>query len=181
MLTLLIGFCAFALVHTATSLPAATSIHCSFETSNSYGAQKDTFAPSEDVYITGSGFQPGTLDIYVVPHRETWKDGDTIPSRITGTATKVTTDASGNIPPTPVWAHDLIPGKYDILIDVNSNGRYDKNADCLVSNDVNINAGFFVVPEYVLGAILGLAAFFAAYGVFRLSKPHGAKNLTKKN
>jgi hypothetical protein len=179
MLTLLIGFCAFALVHTATS-STATSIH-RFDTTNGYGAQKDTFAPSEDVYITGSGFQPGTLDVYFVPHRETWNDGDTIPPRVTGTATTVTTDAFGNIPPTIVWRHDLIPGKYDIIIDVNDNGRYDKGIDCLVSNDVNINAGFFVVPEYVLGAILGLAGFFAAYGVFRLSKSRGTKNLTKKN
>lgn len=179
MLTLLMGFCAFALVYTAAASIATTS-H-SFDTSNSYGAPKDTFAPSENVYITGSGFQACvTYDIYVVAHQTQWVDGEAIPSRVADTVQQVSTDASGNIPPTIVWTHNLVPGKYDILIDVNCNHVYDKNVDCLVSNDININAGFFVIPEYILGAILGLAGFFAAYGVFRFSKTRDTRNLTKK-
>jgi hypothetical protein len=82
----------------------------------------------------------------------------------------VSSDACGNIPPTIVWRHDLTPGKYDIIVDVNGNCLYDKDIDCLDANDCQVNAGFFVIPEYLLGTILGLAGFLAAYGVFRLSK-----------
>lgn len=166
-------------MRTATSTVATS--HC-VQTCNNYGAPINTFSPSEDVYVNGNGFQAcATLNIYVVPHQATWNNGETIPSRIAGTAITMTTDASGNIPPTIVWTHNLVPGKYDIVIDTNCNGKYDQNTDYVDANSVDVNAGFFVIPEYVLGAIVGLAGFFAAYGVFRLSKTRDTKNLTKKN
>ena len=181
LLTLAIGLCVFALVHTATSTTATvTTCQCA-QTCNNYGAPTSTFSPSEDVYISGNGFQNcTTYNLYVVCHQTTWTNGETIPSRIAGTATTVATDASGNIPPTVVWPANLVPGSYDIVIATNCNGKYDQSVDYLITSGVNVNAGFFVIPEYVLGAILGLAAFFAAYGVFRLSKTRPTKNPTKK-
>jgi hypothetical protein len=166
---LVIGLCAFALVRTATSPEVTTSHEC--ESCDSYGAKKDTFSPSEDVYVNGSGFEPsGTFDIYIVNDKTTWNDGDPIPPRIAGTEATVSSEADGRILPTIVWHHDLTPGKYDIVIDVNRNGIYNKNDDCLDDNDIQVTAGFLIIPEYVLGAILGLAGCFAAYGVFRFSK-----------
>ena len=139
------------------------------QTCNNSGAPVSSFSTSEDVYVTGNGFQAcATLDIYIVCHQAKWTNGETIPSRIAGTATTVTTEASGNIPPTVVWTHNLAPGSYDIVIATNGNGKYDQGVDYLIANGVNVNAGFFVIPEYVLGAILGLAAFLVAYRVFRL-------------
>ena len=166
---LVIGFCAFMLVRTAISSEVATC-HCC-ESTDYYGAKKDTFYPGEDVYVSGSGFDPcTTFDIYVVCDKATWNDGDAIPSRVAGTATTVSSDASGNIPPTIVWPHDLTPGKYDIVIDVCANGKYDKDIDCLDNNDIQVTAGFFIIPEYLLGTILGVAGCFAAFGVFRRLK-----------
>jgi hypothetical protein len=169
---ILTGLFAFALVRTATSSIFET---CHVESSDSYGAEKNTFYPGENVYVKGSGFMDSaTLDIYVVKHT-TWTDGDTIPPRVAGTATTVTSNSSGKILAI-VWHAPLTPGKYDIVIDVNGNGKYDKNIDCLDSNDCEVTAGFFVVPEYVLGTILGLAGCIAAFGAFRMLRPKEKAN-----
>jgi hypothetical protein len=168
---MVIVLCGFALVQTATSAtPTVTASQC-FQTCNNYGASENTFSPGEDVYVSGSGFPAcSTLAIYVVCHQTTWTNGETIPSRVAGTATTVTTDASGNITLTMVWSHNLVPGSYDIVVDVNCNGKYDQSVDYLDASSVNVNAGFFVIPEYILGAIMGLAGCFAAFGVFRTFK-----------
>jgi hypothetical protein len=163
---MVIGLCAFALVRTVASWEISV-VH----SSNEYGAGKNVFSPNENVYVKGSGFEHDTTYcLYIVPHQATWNDGETIPSRIPGTSTTVSSDASGNIPPTIIWNQPLTPGKYDILIDVNCNGKYDKNTDILLDNGVQVTAGFFVIPEYIIGTILGLAGCFAAYGAFRLFK-----------
>jgi len=134
------------------------------------GVQKDTFDLDETVYVTGSGYAPSivavtTYDIHVV-NDVTWSDGMPIPDRVPGTATTVTSDSLGNISPTPVWSDPLTPGKYDIVVDVNGNGDYDEGIDALDDMDIQETAGFFVIPEYVLGTIVGLIACFAAFGVF---------------
>jgi hypothetical protein len=139
----------------------------SIESSDAAGNKKDKFNPSDTVYVYGS--QYGTdqeYDVYVVADAS-WTDGMSIPARIAGTATTVTSDASGNIPAgTQVWSSPLVPGKYDIVVDLNSNGQYDTDIDALDDNDIQVTAGFFVIPEYAFGTILGLIAFFAALGVF---------------
>jgi hypothetical protein len=66
-----------------------------------------------------------------------------IPSRASGTATFVSTDSSGTIPTALVWSQ-LIAGKYDIIVDVNGNGRYDVGIDALDSDDIQTTAGFYV-------------------------------------
>jgi hypothetical protein len=43
---------------------------------------------------------------------------------------------------------------------------YARAFDALDDNDIEITAGFFVVPEYPFGTILVLVACFAAFGVF---------------
>jgi hypothetical protein len=82
----------------------------------------------------------------------------------------VSSDSEGNIPPTPVWSDPLTPGKYDIVVDVNGNGVYDEGIDALDDNDIEVTAGFFVIPEYGIGTILGLVGCFAALAVSRISK-----------
>jgi NADPH:quinone reductase-like Zn-dependent oxidoreductase len=162
LLMMLMGFCAFALVH-----PAASNCAKVCGTSDPYGYSQNTFSPGDDVYISGSEFcHCGSFCAYVVDDT-TWSNGMKIPSAVASTA--VPSDASGNILPTMVW-QGATYGKYDIIIDVDGNGYYDEGVDCLVDNAVQVTAGFFVVPEYIIGTLLGLAGCFAAYGVFRLSK-----------
>ena len=134
------------------------------------GAQKDVFNSDETVYVTGTGYAPNqTYNIYVV-NDTAWVDGMTIPARIQGTVTSVSSDSSGNINLTAVWNKSLTPGKYDILVDVNGNGKYDADVDALYNNKIVTTAGFSLIPEYLFGTILGLAGCFAALGAFRMYK-----------
>jgi hypothetical protein len=140
---------------------------------DSIGAQKDSFNLDDVVWVSGSDYAPSTTyDFYIVQDKNTWTTNDPL-VRVPGTATTVASDGSGNVQPTAVWgegAPQLTLGKYDIIVDVNGNGKYDEGIDALDSNDIVTTAGFLVIPEYWLGAILGLAGCFAAFGVFRISK-----------
>ena len=123
---------------------------------------------SESVYIYGYGYAQNTnYDIYIVEDR-TWNDGDTIPDRVAGTIDTVTTDEWGNIPTgTLIWATSVI-GKYDIIVDVNGNGKYDECVDALDDMDVN-NAGFETIPEFTTIAI-PVAAIIALLFLFSRRK-----------
>jgi len=121
----------------------------------------------EDVYVVGGGYEGiHAQEIFIVEDVATWTDGMDIPSRVPGTATYVSSTVTGDVPPTLVWSAPLVPRKYDIVVDVNVDFRYDHGVDALDDMDVNL-AGFFVVPEYPLGTILGLAMCFAALAVFK--------------
>jgi hypothetical protein len=134
------------------------------------GATKDVFSSDEPVYVTGTGYSPNqTYDIYVVSETD-WVDGMTIPARIQDTVTSLSSNSLGNIILTIVRNTPLAPGKYDILVDVNGNGKYDANVDALYNNKIVATAGFSLIPEYLFGTILGLAGCFAALGAFRMYK-----------
>ncbi len=133
------------------------------ESADDSGATKDIFQLGDSVYAIGSGYATGTTyDLHIVADT-TWTDGMAIPSRVIGTATSVTTDASGNIPAgTQIWASSVV-GKYDIVVDVNGNGQYDANTDAL---DSNIDVGFETIPEFStiaipVATILGLLFLFS--------------------
>jgi len=102
------------------------------ETTDETGERKDVFDIPETVYISGSGYLPSTTyDLYVVEDT-TWSDGMDISDRVSGTETSVTTDINGNFPiGTVAWNEPLTPGKYDIVVDVNMNGRYDQGIDAI--------------------------------------------------
>jgi hypothetical protein len=114
--------------------------------------------------------------IYVVADQDGWNNGIPIPPRVPGTTQQVTTDPSGNIQPTPIWDAPLTPGGYDIVVDVNNNGRYDVTVDALMKARIDAcptqHYGVLVlpVPEYWLGTAIGLTSFFAALCLFRLTK-----------
>jgi len=147
------------------------------ESCDSFGTTKDTFDLDNNVYVKGSipnqlyldtqSRNARTYPIYVVED-STWSDDMPIPPRVPGTEISVTPDPSGNIDPTLVWNSPLTPGKYDIVVDVNNNGFYDVGIDALDDSDIEVSAGFFVIPEFWFGTILGLAACFSALAVFLL-------------
>jgi parallel beta-helix repeat protein len=137
--------------------PTASTI----ESSDSSRTKKDTFQLGESVYAIGSGYPlvdstPGTFDLYVVADT-TWTDNMPIPARVIGTAMSVTTDENGNIPVTKIWTESVV-GKYDIVVDVNDNEKYDAGTDPLDDMDVN-EAGFETIPEFSTIAIPVVAIF----------------------
>lgn len=133
------------------------------ESCDSSGAKKDTFGLVEDVYAKGSGYSPSTAyDIYVVEDVATWTDGMAIPSRVSGTVLSVSSDASGDISATLVWSDPLVVGKYDIVVDVDGDGFYNQSRDALDDSDIEVTAGFNVIPEVPLGTIMASAAMIIA-------------------
>lgn len=99
------------------------------------GEKKDIFDLEETVFANGTGYAPSmTYDIYVVDD-VTWSDGMSIPVRVPHTVATVSSDSLGNIPPTAVWSGPLTCGKFDIVVDVNGNGKYDEHIDALDDMD----------------------------------------------
>ncbi|MGA2309596.1 MAG: hypothetical protein ABSG57_08625 [Candidatus Bathyarchaeia archaeon] len=140
------------------------------ESCDNTGVQKNVFTSDETVYVNGAGYPKNqTFNIYVV-NETTWVDGMALPERVPGTATSVSSDSSGNINTTIVWNEPLTSGNYDILIDVNGNGKYDAQVDASYSIQIVTAAESFLIPEYVFGTILGLVGCFAALGAFRIYK-----------
>jgi hypothetical protein len=113
------------------------------------GDQKDLFDLGETVYVTGGGYSPSTAyNFSIVVDVETWTDGMAIPERVAETLTTVSSNIDGDIPPTAVWGDPQAVGKYDMVVDVNGNGQYDVGIDVLDDNDIEVTAGFSVIPEF---------------------------------
>jgi hypothetical protein len=117
------------------------------------GVEKSQFSSTATIYIDGVGYgQLAGATVYVVQD-VVWGDGMTIPARVSGTATQVISDWSGEIKPTVVWSSPLVEGKYDVCVDVNENGVYNQGVDALIDNKVEVTAGF-VVPEFSVFMLL---------------------------
>jgi hypothetical protein len=149
--------------------PTVTVPHPTIESCDSAGIENNDFNPGETVYANGINYLPSTIYRVFVVNDTTWTEGMAIPSRIQGSATTVTTNGLGNVLPVAVWNSPLNAGGFDIVVDVNGNGKYESNVDALDDNDV-VTAGFLVIPEYWLGTALALAGCFAAFGTFRVAK-----------
>jgi len=115
----------------------------------------------ETVCVVGSGFAASqTYNVYIV-YDTIWFDGVNITGRVQ--ASTVSSDSLGNISLTAVWNKPLTSGVYDILVDVNDNGRYDAGVDALYSRVIA------AARERTL-TILDLAGCFAALGAFLIYK-----------
>ena len=134
------------------------------ESSDDAGKKKDTFLVGDKVYAYGSCYEKNkNYDLYIVEDR-IWNDEMAIPPFIVKAT--VSTDANGKIFPHPtrIWDSAEI-GKYDIIVDVDGNGKYNTCTDPLDNMDVN-NAGFEVIPEFAtiaipVAAIIGLLFLFS--------------------
>jgi hypothetical protein len=89
---------------------------------------------------------------------ESWTDGLLIPARMPGSDSSITSDTNGNVLPVTVWSDPSTVGSYDIIVDVNKNGRYDEGIDALDNNDIEVTAGF-VIPEF--SSFTALLLFFS--------------------
>ena len=148
------------------SIYANVNYEITIDTCDVTGQTKNTFNPTEPVYLKGTnGAASTTYPVYIVSDEASWTDGKHIPSAIPGTTTQVTTDISGKIATTIGWTTPS-PGKYDVVLDINKNGDYDIGTDALL-NDIVTTGGFFVVPEYALGGLAALAACFVGFVAFK--------------
>ncbi len=104
------------------------------------GVRKDVFEEGGPIYGQAVlGLNASTsYDVHVVNDRTDWQDGNTIPARTLGTTETFTTDANGDMPTGTLLYFEPVPGGYDIIVDVNANGIFDKVVDYL---DDNANVG----------------------------------------
>jgi hypothetical protein len=130
------------------------------ESCNQVGDQVDSFELGETVHVTGSNYsQSTTCNVSIVVDVENWTEGMAIPERVPSSATTVASDMNGDVTPTAIWTTQTV-GKFDIVVDVNGNGLYDPGIDALDDNDIEVTAGFSVMPE--LSSSLLLALFMIA-------------------
>jgi beta propeller repeat protein len=152
---------------TATAPQAPTIESCDWQ-----GVETDSFDVTGIVIVNGSGFQPSTTYAVYVVDDVAWTDGMNIPTRVSGTATEIISDSSGKVIPSRVWNAPLTIGKYDILVDVNGNGKYDANTDATDDNDIQVTAGLQVIPEFSsVIVMLFLATATLAVKFYRNPKP----------
>jgi hypothetical protein len=145
------------------------------ESCDSTGAEKDTFVLGDKVYATGTGYEASTdYDVYLVEDTM-WVDGMEIPPPVPGTATTISSDASGNVSATLLWNNPLVAGEYDIVVDIDGDGLYYAEDDALDDNEIEVTAGFFVIPEVAIGPVVAVAAMFAALGLFAHRKNRAPK------
>jgi hypothetical protein len=169
----------FTIAIAMTGIAAAASI----KVVDSTGAERQTFNPGEEVYVTGDGLSGATassVDIYLTDNVQ-WGNGDSITGRtpdivyfkidtfdkavnspnkvLLGT---VANPAGGtNIPYPNVF--DGTSGGYDVVYDADENGIY--NTDGGDAVDYMACSGFDTIPEFATiaipaVAILGLFLFF---------------------
>ena len=135
---------------------------------------------NEDVYVIGNNYAPlASYNLYIVTDELVWTDGMAIPARVTGSATSVTSDALGNVATTLAWSDPLILGKYDIIVDVNDNGIFDAAIDALDNSDIQVTAGFFVIPESPFGTMMITLSMISGLIVFVGIKKRAQKILVK--
>jgi hypothetical protein len=129
------------------------------ESCSATGEKKDSFNLYEDVHVNGTGFLLSkSYDFYIVEDVESWTDGMLIPARMPGSDSSITSDTNGTVLPVTVWSDPSTVGSYDIIVDVNKNGRYDEGIDALDNNDIEVTAGF-VIPEF--SSFTALLLFFS--------------------
>jgi len=148
---------------------------CTIESCNLPGVEKNTFSLTDTVYANGSGYSPSQFYYIYVVQYGALVDTQVFPTPITP-RTNVQADEQGKIPVTSVWSPSpqLTLGNYDIVVDVNGDGKYNAGVDAIDTLDIN-GAGFFVVPEYAIGTILALAVCFGGVAAYRKSKRNKRK------
>jgi hypothetical protein len=112
------------------------------QTTNAGGEAVSVYNDSGSVYVTGTMFpvsQP--VNVYIVPDKG-WANGDAV----TGSFTTITTNASGQLPVTMIWANPPTVGNYDVFVDVNANGIFDYESDAVIGEG---SVGFSVIRECV--------------------------------
>ena len=139
------------------SQPQTTLVTPEVQSTSPAGTTKNEFNPTETISATGQYFiAQDTVDIYTTIHKTTWTPNDPLIDQ-SGNKETTTTNNDGVLETLVIWAYPN-PGLYDIVVDLNQNGKYDA-ADVIDNLDVTSgeSGGFFVVPEYTLGGLAALA------------------------
>ena len=110
---------------------------------NANGKEKNVFYSYQNVYVKGQGLPSNTtVDIYIIyPANNNWKNGTQLTNfYMDENIDNATTDTNGNLVTTLIWPNlthwSKLPAPttyFDIVVDVNRNGKYDKGIDIVDS------------------------------------------------
>jgi len=118
--------------------------------SDSMENEKNTFAPTETVYVT----VPATgknVTFYIVADKDVWNDGDPL-TDVSDGAEQLTLDPGPGLQVVQVWRPPLTLGSYDIVEDTNNNELYDAGVDGIDSvAEVGFVVEYTQITEYKAG------------------------------
>jgi hypothetical protein len=144
---------------------AAPFPHPTIHSCDSMEVEKDIFGPSEIVYAFGDNYDPDEcVTIYVTQNGGPYVSTHSLYSKT------AKADSSGHLGPIDLGTFPT--GEYDIWVDRGMQNGWIAYPNEPVDTFGDCAEGFLVIPEYLLGTILGLVGCFAAFGVFRVSKHH---------
>jgi len=117
------------------------------------GAFKDQFDVREPVGVwvnpPARPLLPGKMvRKYVVLHRDSWQNGDELVDVTGRPEGDLVRYACANQYACPVWYAPLTPGKYDVIIDVDEDGKYTLGVDYIDAGSGTGSAGFEVTGTY---------------------------------
>jgi hypothetical protein len=130
-------------------------------TTDEDGNEKTQFKMHDTVYLSSNVEREEyytTQPLYIVDDRD-WSDGDLL----SGYQRYGLQEVLGSRNPQPIWTpqSSLKPGSYNVIIDVDGNGKFSPKWDVILGFRVS---GFFVIPEYALGTLAPiLTAFIVIY------------------
>ena len=131
------------------------SVNATIFAADSNGNEKNIFYSNESVYVSGNeSVTTGSKNvrIYIVSNSDSWTNGTTLVEVVSYITT--TTDSTGLLPLTKIWNLDTVPGSYDLVIDTNNDGVYNKSID-FVDNETALGFQIFLAPKPSLAFSLG--------------------------
>jgi hypothetical protein len=142
---------------TVTSAPV-----CDIWSSDVLGNVKNCFYAGDSVYVTvpEAGL---TVSLYVVADKSTWNDGDPLTDVSPDGVETLTLNSGQGTQTIQICGAPLAARYYDIVMDVDRDGVFDAELDCV--DDLEI-AGFFVIPEVPFGAIMASLSMLVALAAF---------------
>ena len=138
-----------------TFLSLTTAVNATVFASDSSGNEKNIFYSNETVYINANeSITSGSTSVrvYVVANSDSWDNGTTLTAIIPYIT--VSTNSNGNLPLTPIWSPDTTAGSYDLAIDANNDGVYNKSID-FIDNETALGFQILTAPKPTLTFALG--------------------------
>lgn len=113
---------------------------------------------NESLFLFGAPAIGGDLSavgglIHIVPHKAVWADGDELVSRGPVSVSPPAVDPA-SLTRVLAWPQPMLPGQYDVIIDVDRNGRYSKGVD-IIDNISAGDAGLVVMDAGNLVTVRG--------------------------
>jgi len=125
--------------------------------SSQQGQFKDTFDVNENVTVwLNPPWRQLTPHMmvrkYIVLHKDNWQNGDVLVDVTGRPEWDIMRFACANQYAYPVWIAPLVPGKYDVIIDMDGDGKYTLGTDYidagLTAQGQQVGAGFIVTGTF---------------------------------